>query len=865
MTNIASCPKKSPVLANPRPIQSSLFRYFRLVPLVALTLLHLACSAEEDSFFWSEQGDAGMSFLSSESCQDDGAVRSCSAHLDLANGTLTCIEGEQTCSGGRWGACLKAEWTDVVVTRAAGHPVAVAATTATTACAGNRCDPSCKNFESEGGPYEPMVSASSAMPSSSIPDWSGLIPPWKKEPCQSGLDCQVNHRCFGVTTDSSCAHEKCAPGVALDAACDPCVERICAVSPGCCQDDENPATADWSPACVALVKSECDATCADPGAAVCSHGLCDVGSPLESTCDTCTQTVCGTPGFEFCCDTAGAWDASCVTAAKRLCSSAPPPVLGAGTHRCDYSLMGAGALALYGATVLGGNIGGGTGANAIKADGLVRSEVSHSIYSQGAMDLWSSTVSGDMRAGGAFDPSRCSNLVMGTCVGHAASVPKATVPTRSLSCGSTPVTVSASTVLPPGSYGAVTVSAGATLTLLPGPYSLSSLTLGTGAVLEMPDQGSVYMDICGAVGFGAGVTFQGVSGPADALRLIIYAGGNVTLGESAVVYAMITAPTSAALFSPGASAGAKTTLHGILHVSTAELMRHTLLNSTGLTGQACVDALIDVPAACPPLSGAPAPQGSGECIENADGYVDTACAGTDLALAFGCGREVVVCNHGLSDADPGAVVTFYDLSGAQLSTETPDPEFEIGTCTVSKPVKSGECITQTCPSALTDVDATLMVNVSNLTTPSECSRLDNWSLHDSNLDCPGTLNPMVESRRYEATCDDDRKPLWGLLSWTTETPGASEVEFRVRVSEEESDLDATAFTVVGVAQAATSTEVCQLGSVGPACAVDLTLELGLSTMTQPPFLELEMRLNPVGASAPRVIDWDVTYSCVVDQ
>lgn len=795
-----------------------------------------------------------------------GQERSCSVSMELENGTLACQQGSQTCTEDGWGPCVGEDTPNVTLSLGGRRHTAMSAATVTTGCAGNTCDPSCRKFESEGGPFKPTATATSPMPTSSIPDWSGTIGPWKREPCQSGADCQINHRCEGVTTDAACDHDKCTAGGALDSACDPCVARICALAPECCTDDGDPGTEDWSSACAAMVKTECDATCASGGSSGVCHDVCDVGDAMDENCDTCSQQVCGTPGFESCCDAAGEWDAACVTLAKRVCNIPASPVFGAGTHRCDYALMGAGALALYGATVLGGDIGGGTGANAIMPDGFVRSEISNNVYCQGAMDLWQSTVLGNMIAGGSFDPGRCSNLVTGTCVAHSSSVPSASVPTRSLSCGGSVVNVATSQVLAPGSYGAVNVAASGTLTLEPGAYSLSSLTLGANAILEMPASGTVYLDICGALQFGAGVTFSGVTGPSDALRLIIYSGGNVTLGSSAVVYAMITAPTAAALLNPGASASAKTTLHGILHVSTAQLMRHTLLNSTGLTGQACVDAVLDVPSGCPTPGSLPPPStGTGECVENTLGYVDTTCAGPDLALGFGCGNDVIVCNHGSSDADAGSVVAFYDLSGAQMSTETPDAAFEQGTCTVSVPVKSGECVVQTCPAALTAHDATLMINQAGTTTPAECSQLDNWSLHDSSLSCPGAPLPMIETQRYEATCPEDKKPLWGLLTYTATTPGGADVVFRARVAEQEAELDSATFVPVGLASAALGTESCQLGGPAPDCPADLTLLLGLSTMSQPPFLELEVALNPVGADAPEVADWDVTYSCVVDQ
>lgn len=47
----------------------------------------------------------------------------------------------------------------------------------------------------------------------------------------------------------------------------------------------------------------------------CSHGECEVGPALESTCTKCTAVVCG---FDpFCCDTL--WDQACVDIAANQC------------------------------------------------------------------------------------------------------------------------------------------------------------------------------------------------------------------------------------------------------------------------------------------------------------------------------------------------------------------------------------------------------------------------------------------------------------------------------------------------------------------------------------------------------------------
>lgn len=93
-----------------------------------------------------------------------------------------------------------------------------------------------------------------APPACPILNVGAPVPAALSEPCASGLDCQINHRCVEPVTDGLCIHGKCAEGAALDSACDPCVARVCADNAACC------STA-WDSVCVDLVASACDAVC----------------------------------------------------------------------------------------------------------------------------------------------------------------------------------------------------------------------------------------------------------------------------------------------------------------------------------------------------------------------------------------------------------------------------------------------------------------------------------------------------------------------------------------------------------------------------------------------------------------------------
>ncbi len=174
----------------------------------------------------------------------------------------------------------------------------VGATNRTTAlgpsspCANNPCDPYCHDFDEfpDGGPIgadvEPPAIPWQTGSVSGLPP--GLANKGLQEPCQTGDDCQFNHRCTAVDTDSACGASKCKPGGLFDASCDPCVSEVCAADPSCCV----------------------------PGGA-CAHDPCQVGTKLAKNCDSCVNAVC-TGAFNYCC-TSGSWDAACVNQAIAVC------------------------------------------------------------------------------------------------------------------------------------------------------------------------------------------------------------------------------------------------------------------------------------------------------------------------------------------------------------------------------------------------------------------------------------------------------------------------------------------------------------------------------------------------------------------
>ncbi|WP_437744594.1 hypothetical protein WMF39_06035 [Sorangium sp. So ce1504] len=140
----------------------------------------------------------------------------------------------------------------------------------------------------------------------SCADDCGVCPPV----CGDGVcepdreNCQACATDCGVCPPAECSHDLCEEGAPLLMACDPCVTELCAEDPACCMSN-------WDTHCVAGLTAACGRACG------CAHDLCEEGAPLDATCNSCVETVCGEDGDSFCC-TIG-WDEGCIALSERLC------------------------------------------------------------------------------------------------------------------------------------------------------------------------------------------------------------------------------------------------------------------------------------------------------------------------------------------------------------------------------------------------------------------------------------------------------------------------------------------------------------------------------------------------------------------
>ncbi len=357
------------------------------------------------------------------------------------------------------------------------------------------------------------------------------VPPALNEPCNTGLDCQMNNRCVEPRTVGG-SHSKCLEGSALSASQgDACVAKICAADPTCC------STA-WTPACVAKVATVCDAVCGAPSG--CLHQACTTGSPLQTTCDSCINTICSNAATAYCCSTT--WDATCVAAAYSQCGGGLTPDRAVpGVSLCDYAGYAKGsatALATLGtgleATVTGGTFGG------LGAVNLTNAKIYGDAFAVGSFAINTVTITGKTYSESTSAPT--VTALTGSAPIYPVTIPRPTTPT--ISWGTAPYSCpggSAASGSPaPGNFGATTVAAGNTLTLSAGTYTFSSLTVN--GTLALPTTGQVKLIVCGTVTFGTGGKMTGLT-DATALNLEIYAQNNVSLKSGTKLYGFVFSST----------------------------------------------------------------------------------------------------------------------------------------------------------------------------------------------------------------------------------------------------------------------------------------------------------------------------------
>ena len=114
-----------------------------------------------------------------------------------------------------------------------------------------------------------------------------------------------------------CPHSLCKAGVPLNSVCTPphiaenCISAVCSARSTCC-------TKFWDKGCIELVSTYCtghDSTNTVITCVECLHSYCEIGPPLEPTCDPCVYAI--SVDRPLC--TTQAWTAECVELTHSRC------------------------------------------------------------------------------------------------------------------------------------------------------------------------------------------------------------------------------------------------------------------------------------------------------------------------------------------------------------------------------------------------------------------------------------------------------------------------------------------------------------------------------------------------------------------
>ena len=118
----------------------------------------------------------------------------------------------------------------------------------------------------------------------------------------------VNKVCQNPCDDpSTCTHNPCKTGPAMNVGCSPCAAKVCKDMPYCCDQ----LKASWDAACAnaAKNKSECTKECNISGQ--CPHSECQAGAAMNPSCSNCAAEIC--KKIPYCCTKQ--WDQVCANAA----------------------------------------------------------------------------------------------------------------------------------------------------------------------------------------------------------------------------------------------------------------------------------------------------------------------------------------------------------------------------------------------------------------------------------------------------------------------------------------------------------------------------------------------------------------------
>lgn len=130
------------------------------------------------------------------------------------------------------------------------------------------------------------------------------------------------------------------------------------------------------------------------------------------------------------------------------------------------------------------------------------------------------------------------------------------------------------------------------------------------------------------------------------------------------------------------------------------------------------------------------------------------------------------------------------------------------------------------------------------------------------IGCPPIYTPTTYEEVYTGTCPQPgTKVQWGFFAYNTVTPGDSNVVFDAQVSSD-NGITFSAPVNLAIAKASPNTQVCPMGGPAP-CPVNVFNKLGGLPNAQKELLKLKTTVNPTTdkLAAPTINNWEITYSC----
>lgn len=267
---------------------------------------------------------------------------------------------------------------------------------------------------------------------------------------------------------------------------------------------------------------------------------------------------------------------------------------------------------------------------------------------------------------------------------------------------------------------------------------------------------------------------------------------------------------------------------------------------------------------------------TGLCVPWAQGAVDPSCGGVDLTLGPTCNGIVPVCNRGNTTAPAGIEIIVYSGNQSQMQNNLGKCSGYAGSfasrCSTAVPIPPGHCV------AVTDcnLNGTESIVVNPPSPPAlaapieECDCGNNWTAYHNGGACSTqqilATAPLEVRQTYESQCPPSAAVQWGFLTWQAQAPsdasGSARILIQARTAPTAASFDDACSDCIIIADVPTDAPaVC---SVGPEpCPIDLFDALGGNPAAMNPALQLVFTLDPSPDSAvtPKLLSWELTYSC----